>query len=211
MADLRRVFPEGERRAFFVAAGEGGKKERGTGEVIGVPGNFAAVSGESLSRGPGDFAAWGRGILPRAGGVAGPEPFGGSGVGEVRALKAVPRRRGERCGRGAAEIFAGDGRGRFGAEVAGRRRKRRSERRRRVAVGGGRHAAGAAVFASRFLSVGGKTFIIFLSMLILLIKSVYCRPGRKPPLYRSALRRTIARSGKFRLPRIGWRKNERFI
>lgn len=99
-----------------------------------MPGNFAAVSGESLSRGPGrfrrgirgdfvegpggDFAPGRRGSARgraerRSGapcGVAGPEPFGGSGVGEVRALKAVPRRRGERCGRGAAEIFAGYGR-----------------------------------------------------------------------------------------------------
>ena len=192
-----------------------------------MPGNFAAVSGESLSRGPGDFAAWGRGILPRAGGVR-PGGRGKKECGVLRrrgfgAFRRIGRRRGEgvegraaasrgalragSCGdlrRGRARQIRSRGCGTAAKEALGKTPESRGR--------GGRHAAGAAVFASRFLSVGGKTFIIFLSMLILLIKSVYCRPGRKPPpLYRSALRRTIARSGKFRLPRIGWRKNERFI
>lgn len=209
---MRRVFPEGERRAFFYGCG-GGRKEgaRPRGGHRGAW-EFCCGIGREVVEGPGRFRRVGAGNFTEGRGRCGPGAFRrigrrrGEDV-EGRAAASRGALRAGSCGdlcRGRARQIRSRGCGTAAKEALGKTPES-------CGRGGGRHAAGAAVFASRFLSVGGKTFIIFLSMLILLIKSVYCRPGRKPLLYRSALRRTIARSGKFRLPRIGWRKNERFI
>ena len=57
MSDLRRVFPEGERRAFFVAALRMKRRSSAPGDFSEYPGRFLREPGEILPRGQGNFAA----------------------------------------------------------------------------------------------------------------------------------------------------------